>query len=267
MTNTKPALLAVLVLAFLPLACTIELQIDVVDSFSEGETLSFNFTILPDFTETLTYTPIIYCPQIGLAPISEKQINVVSDVSYRGSYAEAEVTSRFEPQECVATLSVSKYGISKSATFRIDAKPSLVLNVSICKDAACSVRPKVFISGEPMHLSYSSNAQDPQITAILSLPDGTEQSLELPVEITPLESGVYTLTVTGSAEGYKSVTGSETFAVISKNARIGYVNETAAVPAEVPVSVNNDWALLLIVILSAALVVCTLNQKGLLKLS
>jgi hypothetical protein len=115
--------------------------------------------------------------------------------------------------------------ITASEEFAITGTPEdFSLDLDLCKDSSCTERSKVIILGEDIYLGYSSEVENPTVTANLTHPDGTIEEITLPVSIKAEKVGTYLLEVTASREGYRTQVLSTQFGVIEKPASINGAN-------------------------------------------
>jgi hypothetical protein len=208
-----------------PLAsAAISIEIDVKNSFSLNENISFNYSITSTQNETITFIPFVSCLNAPGAMLSQEEIQLEANVPFEGVYDYIEVTENIEPQTCKASIRIiSPEEQEKSENFTIETKPSFDFSLKICKDAECAQEAKVFILNEDVYLDYESEIE-PEISAILILPDKTTQSLALPASIKAEQMGNYNLEITASKEGYKTATIKDQFGIIEKQAEIPIVS-------------------------------------------
>lgn len=110
---------------------------------------------------------------------------------------------------------------SESMVFTVeDTKEEMEISIETCKDRSCSEESKVFVQDENVYLFYSSDADNPSVTATLTHPDGTTRTLNLPESVRAEQIGTYVLDVTASKQGYKTASVKEQFGVIEKEAEI-----------------------------------------------
>jgi hypothetical protein len=203
----------------------LEIDLELKNSYSVGERVLFNYTILSDTDQQIIFTPYIFCSNAPLALVEEEKINLVADELHTGTYAIFTVTEEIEPQTCTAYVQIlSPVQMTEQKNFTIDTSPSFSLQLDSCKKQFCTEKSKVFVRGEDIYLDYSSDVDNPSITATLTYPDGTTRTLTLPTSTRAEQIGTYTLEVTASKQGYKDAETRTQFAVIEQEAGIPYVS-------------------------------------------
>jgi len=218
-------------LEFLPLlllftssvyALNITVNIDVKPNFTEGETIAFHYNITSDERVTVEFIPSVYCPDAPMPLLEIKRIELKKNEVYNDTYTFIKVDG-LEPQTCSALISIlSPYNYTAEKKFEIITKPSFEFEVFSSKDKERTKKSKIFIKGETIYLSYSSEVPNPKITGVLVFPDKTEKTVTLPTSLKAEQIGTYTLRVTAEKEGYKPVKKMLQFAVIEKHAEIKY---------------------------------------------
>ena len=199
----------------------VNIDIYIKNSFSLGETVSFNYTIASQTPQQITFIPYVECPQAPAKLIQEFTVAVSPDNPYRGSYRYLKVEEFIEPQTCIAYIQIVKpFSQIERKEFKIETLPSFEFNIFICKDPSCKEKSKIFTKEEAIYLNYSSEIEHPVINATLIYPNGSEIHLNLPVSLKPKQIGTYTLKVIISKEGYKTKTLSTQFAIIERGAEI-----------------------------------------------
>lgn len=83
---------------------------------------------------------------------------------------------------------------------------------------------KIFTQNEEINIDYSSEVENPLLVSVLTYPDKTTQQIILPFSFTAEQIGTYTLDITASKEGYKTITKKEQFAVIESEAELSYLD-------------------------------------------
>ena len=209
--KTKTLMFGMIFLIFIASASA-TLTININPSFSENEEVYFDYSILSDETQDVTYIVNVDCPSLPVPLLSFETINLQANVEFKDKYTYLRVPADAESQECRVLLSVTEpEEITNGKSFLIETKDSFDFNVKLDK--------KVYVKDENIVISYESSLT-PEINAILTYPDGTTKDIDIPATITAEQIGTYNLEVTASKEGYKSVTRSEQFGVIEKRAEI-----------------------------------------------
>ncbi|MCF7861238.1 hypothetical protein K9M79_03245 [Candidatus Woesearchaeota archaeon] len=198
------------VLIFIPLVHSLDAKIIVKPTFSIGEQIEFNYSIISD--ELVEYTPTIYCPNFALAP---RQI-FFSNESVDGYYKGSVVTEKTVSQGCQAILRIIR-PVHKNIVhfFNINANEELLFDMSICPAKEC-LEKRVFMKNQEIEVKYSSSISNINISTTLKTPDGSSKVIELPYSFIPNYTGIYTLSYKVESDGYVGIEKSEQFSVIDK---------------------------------------------------
>ncbi|MFH1225553.1 MAG: hypothetical protein V1676_07160 [Candidatus Diapherotrites archaeon] len=216
------ALLAVLL--FVPSASAgIDVAVNVDDSFSSGEKITFNYSISSGYGTEVIFVPQVKCPNAPNAPLNEETATLIAGKAYSGTYSGIQVDDSLEPQECVASVEVKSPEQARGKKkFRIETAPSFRFEIFSCADQGCNGKSSFFTPDETIYFGFESEATEPVVSAELLLPDGTTKKISLPGSIAADELGLgsYELTATAKKSGYKTMQKSFQFAVIEKHAEI-----------------------------------------------
>jgi hypothetical protein len=214
-------ILAILLLSNLVSALTIEIGIK--NSFGIGETASFTYTITSDSSQNITFLPHITCPNVPIALLQEKIVQLQAGKLYKDTYTNIKVEDWIEPQTCTAYIRVlSPVQQYASKNFTIATNPSFSFELRTCKDSACGQKAKIFYLNEKIYLDYDASVSEPTITVTLTYPGKTTKQIDLLSSIKAEQIGTYELDVTASKQGYKTITIKEQFSVIEGPANIQY---------------------------------------------
>jgi hypothetical protein len=216
-------ILAVLALLFIPAlaSASIDIEIQMKDSFEIGEVMTFNYSIISDVNTKIAYVPYIICTDIPSAPVTEQTSELKANQIYKNEYSSSKIGDFVNTQACTAYIQIlSPAQQTFTKNFLITANPSFSIELRTCKDPACINRSKVFIQEDSVYLDYSSSVANPSISATLAYPDGTSGQVSLPGSIKATQTGTYTLDVTASKQGYNSQSVKEQFGAIQGEADI-----------------------------------------------
>ncbi|MFH1225562.1 MAG: hypothetical protein V1676_07205 [Candidatus Diapherotrites archaeon] len=220
------ALLAALL--FVPSASAgIDVAINVADSFSSGEKISFDYSISSDYGTGIVFVPHVECPNAPNAPLNEETAALIAGKAYSGTYSGIEVDGSLEPQECTASVDVKSPEQARGEKkFRIETNPSFRFEIFSCADQGCNGKSGFFTPSETIYFGFESETAEPAVSAELVLPDGTTKTIGLPGSIAAdeLGPGSYELRATAKKEGYKTMRKTAQFAVIEKHAEIPSVS-------------------------------------------
>lgn len=193
-------------------------DIQIPPSFSTGDQTYFSYTITSVVSQEITFIPYIICPNAPIAYLREKIINLDVNIPHDGIYNDITVTENIEPQTCTAYVQILnpiQQVVSKN--FSITTDPSFTFNIKLDK--------KIFTQNQDIYLDYSSSIENPSLTSTLTYPDKSTEQITLPTSIPASKIGTYTLDVTASKEGYKTISVKEQFGVIEKQAKIKVVEK------------------------------------------
>ena len=206
---------------FLQNVAALTIAIDVKESFTTGEIVYFNYTLLSPINEELTYVPYVICPSAPNPAYNIESILIEAGQPASRSYNYMKVSDSFGPQKCKSGIRVlSPLEMTEEKFFSISTTPIFDFNTVVCEDHGCNQRSKVFVKGYNIYIDYESSVPDVLVTSSLKLPNGEIRNLDLPANITAGETGTYTLMTMVSKEGYTTITESSQFAVIEKEAQI-----------------------------------------------
>jgi len=221
MEKKKAIIYFIFSILFASLTTAIQIDIEVADSFKTDEVVSFDYIMTSDMDKEVKFYPYVECPTAPLPLMEEKTIELTANVPYSDSYSSFTVSEHIEPQICTAYIGIMdsvEERIEKQ--FNIATNPSFSLNIELDK--------KVFVKGEDVFIAYTSEVEDPEMTAILTYPNKKTEPITLPTSIKADQIGTYELDVTASKEGYKTMTKKEQFGVIEEEAEIKDASECNA---------------------------------------
>jgi len=191
----------------------VTIDIDIQPQFGVGEKISLNYTFESSKAEQVNYVVSVNCPNAPQSLLEIRTAQFDKDVPFEEKYVYLEITDDIEPQTCTAYVEIiSPIEQTVSKNFIIVTDPSFSFSIELDK--------KVFVQKEEIHLDYNSDVDSPSMLATLIYPDGTIKQINLPTLIKAEQIGTYTLDLTASKEGYKTISKKEQFAVIEKHAEI-----------------------------------------------
>jgi hypothetical protein len=224
MKNRKIILGILVLVVVIQLVSATSIQIEMEESFGLGEEISFDYTILSDQAQDITYIASVNCPNAPLPLLEIKTASLDANIPLTETYVYmSSVSESIEPQTCDAGVGIlSPEEILESKSFSIITNPSFEFNVLTCKDLGCSETTRVFVIDENIYLDYSPKGFSIDTTAILIYPQRGMQELSLPTSIKADQIGTYNLEVTASKGGHKTVKKTIQFGVIKQEANILY---------------------------------------------
>ena len=203
----------IIILIMLNSVLAFEVNIDIKDSFSEGEIITYNFEIISEQEINISYSPNIFCPDMPIIESDEKIINLKKGIPYSETYTDIKISEFVEPQTCRAYIKITNpFYIEIEKNFSIIANPSFSFNIKLDK--------KIFLQGEDIYIDYDSEVVNPLIIATLIYPNKKTKQITLPGLIKANKIGTYELKIMASKEGYKTITKRIQFGVIEKPAVI-----------------------------------------------
>ncbi len=214
MKSNKIIFSVIFLIFLIQLASATIFTIDIKDSFTIGEEISFNYTILSDVAKQVEYIASVNCPNAPLSLLELKNVSLQAGVPFVGNYIYmSSIDESIEPQICRAVVGIiSSEEISEEKSFEIIANPSFSFDIILSK--------KFFIKEENIYLDYTSDVSDLDIIANLIYPDKSKKEILIPSSIKAGQIGTYSLEVSASKEGYKTATSSLQFGVIEKDVDI-----------------------------------------------
>ncbi|MBT3303976.1 hypothetical protein HN592_01905 [Candidatus Woesearchaeota archaeon] len=225
----KKILLLTLILVFIcPVNAFIDVSLD-SESFGLGDEIVLVFNLY-SFNEdvSLKYDVTVDCPQLPTAMLVDEVsvVELVANVSSKVNYSYYNVIEDTEPQVCKAFFNLvepNKYTVTRE--FEIITDPSFDFNIKLCTSESCEVESKSHLKGGEVYFDYFAMVSEPLITASLTYPDSSIKSITLPSSINAKQLGTYTLKVTASKDGFKTVTDEEQFVISDRLPNIGLVEK------------------------------------------
>ncbi len=145
-----------------------EIDISSEPSFTIGENLYFDYTIISPQSQDIIYIPGIQCPSAPIDFLEEKTVSLNSNVPYINSHTSIRIDSSIDSQECKAYIQIISPTLQREEkSFTIETTPKINLDILICKDESCSEKTTVFILGESIYLNYISDIPDLSLSSIL----------------------------------------------------------------------------------------------------
>jgi hypothetical protein len=198
-----------------------QITINVDDKFYSGDEVKFTYLITSNAFEILKYVPNINCEGNPQALLNIEEIRLEPNKPFFGNYNYGKVEGVINSGRCTASISVLEpYNREFSKSFEIVAEPIFSLDLSLCKDAACNEKSKIFLKNEEIYFNYNSDVEELDVAGEIVYPDGSKKSIKIPSSIKASQIGTHDLEVIGSKKGYRGVTQNIQFAVIEQNANI-----------------------------------------------
>lgn len=217
----KTILIAMFAIFFAQPALALTAGISVPPSFSLGQQIYFNYTINSDTSQQVIFIPQVFCPKSTVAFMQQKTIMLAANVQYKDAYSDKIVDSSFVPQICTASILIISPSSQYFATnFSIITTPSFSFSLNACKDSACVNESNIFLKGDSVYISYTSEVASPNITASIFYPDNSTQQISIPTMITATQTGTYFVIAAASKSGYQPAQNNIEFAAIESNANI-----------------------------------------------
>lgn len=203
-------------------AAGLEARIEVDESFSPGEEISFRYTISVAKEAAISFAASVLCPDAPIPLLELQQATVIPGQPVTRMYTYTTVDNSILPQTCTAVLSIlTPEEVTVEEEFDVTGTQSLQLVVKSCRDVSCEHPAQVFVAGERVYLDFTASEDGVSVSAIMLLPDGTEQILTLPEDVTPDFEGTYTVTAGAEKSGFLPGSSELQFGVIVERLEVG----------------------------------------------
>jgi hypothetical protein len=204
---------------------SIQINVTTQDSFNINQKTYFNYTIISDKDQEITFYPYIKCQSVPLPFIKENTILLKANQEYSNIYSDFTVTSDIEPQTCKAYVQIlSPTSQKEEKSFSIITNPSFLFSIKTCKDSSCSEKTNSILKNQEIYIDYDSSVSNPEIIATLISPSGKSQKIQIPTDIRLSEIGTYTINVQASKQEYRDISASKQIGVINREANISEGN-------------------------------------------
>ncbi|MBU0760269.1 MAG: hypothetical protein KJ600_01540 [Nanoarchaeota archaeon] len=247
-------------------ALSIEMNIEMKPKFVTGEIVKFDYSIISEKDQHITYLLKIDCPNAPVPLLELNEIFLEFGEEYSNSYKIFILEEEIKPQKCKASIVILEpTRLERQKTFTLETSPSFTFKPLTCTTPSCTQKSKTFLKGEPIYLDYSTDVTNPAITATLTFPNKNQEQILLPHKFTAQQTGTHTLEVTASKENYKTVTKETQLAVISKNAEISSLNvqelKAQSLKLSPPTEIPKYLIIFLTIIILAVILFLTLRKK------
>ena len=197
------------------------INLNVNPEFKINDTVILKYTINSDIEEQINYIADVVCPNAPHPQLELKTTILQPNKPLIENFTYLTVDDGIEPQVCKATVTIPEpYSIIESKPIKIITNPSFEFELKHCKDASCQFTTEIFELNKDIYFDYSSNIKDILTETNLIFPDKTTKQITLPSSIIASQVGTYTLDVTASKDGYKTIHKTEQFGVIEKETPI-----------------------------------------------
>jgi len=198
-----------------------QVDIDVKPVFYEGDTIEFSYIIISQENEIIKYVANVKCEGSPEAPLEIREVSLERNEPFYENYIYGLVDENIKKGDCLALVSILEpYQLDFSRPFSVQTLEEFNVVLKVCNSSSCQEQSKIFVQGEDIYLNYSSDVENLEINATLTLPDKTIKEITIPTSIKAEQTGTYILEVTASKEGYKTQTLSTHFGVIEEEADI-----------------------------------------------
>ena len=223
-------------------------NVDVKSSFGLNEQMSFGYFLVSDTNTQVRFIPHIMCPNAPVAMLQEQTIELQANKPYTAVYNDQIVRDEFESQTCkayVQILSPVQQIVSKE--FNIVTNPSFSVNKKLPADKALIRTSKIYLLGDSIYLDYQADIAGASVSALLTYPNKQTKQITFPITLKADQVGTYTLDITASKAGYKTIKEKEMFGVIAQNPSIKQVSITGNVVSNDTFNKKN-WVLIGIIL-------------------
>jgi len=237
----------------------LSITINVPQSFTESQMLSFEYTLGANAQIDVTYIPYIICPDNGMAYLLEKQASLMPGQQVILTYQDSAIGPSTNPGECTAGVRITspeKYsGIEETATFTIDTKPPIKTTIMTCADPQCTMPKKIFLRGERVY-AKAINTDDKEKTLSISSQDAQFNEETGTAALSTETTGSKKIRITATHQDYKGQAATEaSYIVIDKYPEIrkkefpdryqknigGYAYRTGSDDGRNPISDLINW--------------------------
>lgn len=206
----------------LPVYSAIDISYDIDSSFSVGDTIAFNYTIVSDKDISAKTVAYIVCPSAPIEPLLEKPIELLANVPYNGSYIGLTITEDlFVAEECIAKVMINEpeqYVVEK--LFNIDVLPRFSFFIAISST--------VLALNQKINIDYESEIENPDISAYIILPDGEKEDIQLPLLYAPKETGDYEVVAVAKKQKFYQAEDKRIFSVIQEFPKVNIISKDVA---------------------------------------
>jgi len=197
--------------------CTSLLQskINISPIFYNGDKIQFSYSFLSDQDEDITCYVNVLCENNPLPLSVINQLALKKDDTIFENYSGWTINNNSISGNCLASISVLE-------PFNLNIEEPFVINTLKLFSLNLILNKKIFAQNENITIDYSSSVENPLIYTILIYPNKDINQINLPYLFNPDQIGTYTLNITSSKEGYKTITETEQFGVIESDVQINY---------------------------------------------
>lgn len=196
-----PIFALMLVIGFAIVVSAIDIKIDVSESFTYRDKISFNYEITSEVDQDVEYTAMIDCPGLMIPPLKRKGAFFKAGMPYSDSYSLGRIDDSYEPMDCKAVVSVlSPIAKIERKAFRIDVTEKEDYSVRTCADASCNEVKSIFILGETVFITTDSSSG---VNARL-LFGKDSRDIAIPTSIKADKAGHYQIILPAGANGKKA---------------------------------------------------------------
>jgi len=212
------------------------IEIQTKDSFIQGEELYFDYQIISDTVQEITFIPQIFCNKNPIVPLQEEKVLI--EGVYLGTYSDFVVDEDILQDICTASITItSPVNLKQEKSFAIDVKPELEFNILTCKDSYCNEKSKVFLRGEDIFVKTDNDLVSMNdLTGEIILSNGEKQSLDFSRDVSETslnKKGSYEIELVFANEHYKRTAKKTQIAIIDKVPEIGEVRENVFASPEI----------------------------------
>ncbi len=183
-----------------------DVNIDVKDHFSAGETIFFNYTLISGTEEEITFAAFVHCPK-GPGDVPEELVAAVSpDSLYTGTHTFVKVDENIETQNCEAVVQIiSPVEQQYKKSFAVNSIPRLSFSMQTCKDSRCEEESTTFLKGRTVFIKTSA-LTGTEIKGNYIDPAGVMHELTFTDGLASFtgQQGTYTIEVSAEKTGYRT---------------------------------------------------------------
>ncbi len=186
-------------------------SIDIKESFMEGDTISFDYSIFSDEELLVRFIPGVICEDFPAATLDleEKLIHG----TFLGTYFHGQVMPGYDYKNCYAIVEILEpepFVYEKS--FTVIATPEIDFEFKMCLSKACVKNSRLFHTGDNIFLEIFG--ENINAKATLTYPGGEKRLISIPKIIELNDIGTYSINITATKKGHMTKQINEQFAVL-----------------------------------------------------
>jgi hypothetical protein len=198
----------------------IDINITVDPSFTDGDEMQFDYSLVSTEDVEIEYVVGISCPNAPQGVLDIQTATLSAGVALAGSYSWGELPFDIPPQECEARVDViGEVEAAASEKFSVENEETVSYKLMLCKDEDCKEQSTVFLIEEEIFLDYYSE-EDITVEAYILNSKGEKQNIDIPSSVSYDHMDTFEIVAVGSAEGMIESVQTAPFAVLDEIPKI-----------------------------------------------